>query len=184
MAQPVPPPNYYYYPPGYYAPPPKKSSGCLTCLLIALIVGFVGCVLLVAVGIGGYFLWKNNTISEKQILKLVGKAPGEVNIINLADENLQVVLTPLDTSESSGFLMNNELQLEPLDIDGFAVNPGRVQLDFSTTSSGVQSCTLRVNSGDYYQFVATTQGIVVTNEKYPVQSGADLRIATSPLCQP
>jgi hypothetical protein len=146
MAQPVPPPNYYY-PLNYYAPPPKKRSGCVTCLLIALIVGAIGCVAsVVAAGVSGYFLLKNNTISEKQILGLVGKAPGEVNIINLGDENLNVVLTPLDTGDSGGMLFNNELALEPLDIDGFAMNPGRVRLEFSFPNSEPQGCTLRINS--------------------------------------
>jgi hypothetical protein len=188
MAQypPPPPQQQPVYYPVYYpvpAPAPQKRSGCLTCLLITLVVGLVGCVVLVGAGVGGYFLFKNNTITERQVLSWVGKAPGEANIVNLGDEALNVTLTPLDSGSESAMLLNNQLQLEPLDIDGFAMNPGRYQLDFTFPSGEPESCILKISSGDYYQFVATGQGVVVANEKNPVQSGADVRVTTSALCQ-
>jgi hypothetical protein len=187
MVQQQPPPQQqpYYYP-VYYpvpGPAPQKRSGCLTCLLIILVIGLVGCVMLVGAGVGGYFLVKNNTITERQVLSWVGKAPGEANIVNLGDETLSVTLTPLDSGSESAMLLNNALQLEPLDIDGFAMNPGRYRLEFTFPSGEPESCTLKISSGDYYQFVATGQGVVVANEKRPVQSGADVRVTTSPLCQ-
>jgi len=177
------PPQPVYYPVYYPAPVEKKRNGCLTCLIIFLIVSLVGCVVLAGAGVAGYFLIKNNTINTRQILALVGKAPGEVNFVNLGDEQLTVTLTPLDANTSSLATLDNERQLQPMDIDGFAMNPGRYRLDFSFPSGEPATCTLRIASNDYYQFVATGQGIVVAKDKNPAGNKEDPRINHSPLCQ-
>ena len=102
---------------------------------------------------------------------------------NLGDEQLTVTLTQLDASDSSLATLDNERQLEPMDIDGFTMNPGRYRLDFTFPSGDPAACTLRIAGGDYYQFVATSKGIVVAKDKNPASSGKDPRITYSPLCQ-
>jgi hypothetical protein len=176
-----PPPQGQYpgYPPPYQQPPQKKRSGCLTCLIVAVL----GVVVLAVLGVGGYLLYKNGTISEKQLLALVGKTPSEVSIYNLTDEQLSVTLAPLDQSsdQSSTFTLNNSLNMQPMEINGFTMDPGRYALNFATASSN-KTCTLKVAGGDLLRFAAASNGIIVTSKAHPAQTGTDLRIETSPLC--
>jgi hypothetical protein len=177
------PPQPVYYPVYYPAPAEKKNNTCLTCLLIFLVVCVVGCVVLAGAGVAGYFMIKNSTINTRQILALVGKAPGEVNFVNLGDEQLTVTLTPLDDSNNGLATLDNERQLEPMDIDGFTMNPGRYRLDFSFPSGEPAACSLLIAGNDYYQFIATDEGIVVAKDKNSAGSSQDPRIGNSPLCQ-
>lgn len=172
----------YQYPyPNMAAPPPaKKRSCCLSCLLSAVI----GVLALVVLGMGVYLLFKNGVVTERQVLALVGKVPGEVNIINLLDEPLDVTLNPLDSSQSNTFTVGNGLNLQPMDVDGFTMDAGGYELSFSSSSTPTSVCTLKIASNDYLRFAVSGSGIIVTSDAHPSKTDADLRIETSPLCHP
>jgi hypothetical protein len=144
----------------------------------------VGCLILVGGGVGGYYLITNGTIDQRQILALAGKAPADANIVNLADEALTVKIDQLNPDQNSIPLVDNQLILQPQDVDGFNIDAGTYRLSFSFASGtpGAE-CTLHVASDDYYQFAATSKGILVTSDKTTAKSGDDLRIETSPLCR-
>jgi hypothetical protein len=160
--------------------PPKNVN---TCLVIALLVVSVGCICLVSAGIAGYFLIQTHTVEQRQLLSMAGKAPGEVNFANLGDVPLNITVKTLSTIDSSTKPLDPERHLEPFDTDGIALQPGRYQITFVFGSGPSQPCTIRITTGDFYQFAATPSGIVITNDRLPAARGNDLRIATSQLCQ-
>lgn len=173
--------NQYQYPyPNMAAPPAKKKrGGCLSCLLTFVI----GLLVLVALVVGVYLLFKSGVITERQVLALMGKTPGEVSIYNLTDGQLSVTLDSLDQSSTSNttFTVNNNLTLQPMDIDGFTMDPGRYTLSFSS-SPGSSACTLKIAGGDFVRFAVSPSGAIVTSDAHPSKTDADLRLETSPLC--
>jgi hypothetical protein len=58
-------------------------------------------------------------------------------------------------------------------------------VEFGTTDGGADlgACTLRIRSGDQYQFVELPTNIVVNRANNPSATGADFVIATSALCR-
>ncbi|MBI2846047.1 MAG: hypothetical protein HYX86_05820 [Chloroflexi bacterium] len=164
------------------APPAKKGRGCLATCLIILVLGVVALCLL---GAAGYYLYTTGAINQRQILNAIGQGTGEINLVNASDDTLEVSLTHLDT-ESGEPESVGSFTLEPEDINGFtSIQPGRYQLQITYLSgaSGSGVCTMRIVSGDYYQLVAINGGVVIANKRQPAQTGEDLVMATSPLCQ-
>jgi len=169
--------------PARVRPPGKKGGrGCLvTCLLVlALVV-----VLLCVVGAGGYYLYTTGAINQRQILNAIGQGTGEINILNASDDTLDANLTRLDT-ESGEPESVGSFTIEPTEVEGFKmIEPGRYQLEiiFASGAPGGGTCTMKIVSGDYYQFVAVTGGVAIASQQQPAETGADLNMATSSLCQ-
>lgn len=163
-------------------PPPKKGRGCLaTCLIILLLAVIALCLL----GAAGYYLYTTGAINQRQVLNAIGQGTGEINVVNASDDTLEVSLTHLDT-ESGEPESVGSFTLEPEAIDGFtSIQPGRYQLQvtYQSGAPGSGVCTMRIVSGDYYQLVAVNGGVAIANERQPAQTGEDLVMATSSLCQ-
>lgn len=163
-------------------PPPKKGRGCLATCLIVLVLAVVALCLL---GAAGYYLYTTGAINQRQILNAIGQGTGEINAVNASDDTLEVSLTHLDT-ESGEPESVGSFTLEPEEIDGFtSIQPGRYQLQITYLSGAPGSgvCTMRIVSGDYYQLVAVNGGVAIANERQPAQTGEDLVLTTSSLCQ-
>jgi hypothetical protein len=73
--------------------------------------------------------------------------------------------------------------LEPLDMDGFSVAPGRYLLELSFSGGQLLKCTLRAASGEFFQFSATANATLVSSDQNPARTGSELRVPGSPLCQ-
>ncbi|MBI2846045.1 MAG: hypothetical protein HYX86_05810 [Chloroflexi bacterium] len=108
----------------------------------------------------------------------------EISIANLADDTLEVALSWIDP-ETGSVQPAATFTLKSFQITSQAIFPGRFQLDFAYLSgaTAVGTCTLEVVSGDLYQFVAVSEGIAIYREGQEPQSGEDLFVATSYLCQ-
>ncbi|HEX8230469.1 MAG TPA: zinc ribbon domain-containing protein [Chloroflexia bacterium] len=189
------PPNQY--PPGQYPPGPgyppqqyqypvnqapvkqgRSPCGCCFTWFLIIIVAF-------AVLIGaGWFMLQNGTITARGIRNTLGMGSGEAAVLNLTDGDLSVSIASLSTESESG-LLDTDLALKPTDSDSFtSISPGRYRITFSATVGEASGdCSLQIGSGDVYQFVAVNEGVVVTNEKYPPSTAADLNMATSSLCK-
>jgi hypothetical protein len=141
--------------------------------------------LLVATGGLGWYLLQNGTITQRGILNTLGMGTGEVAVMNLTDGDLSVSITSLSESSDSS-LLKTDLALKPTDSNSFSsIKPGRYRIDFSATVGGRVSgdCFMQIGSGDFYQFVAVNEGIVVSSEKNPASTVEDLDMVTSSLCR-
>lgn len=166
------------------ATPPGRKRGC-GCLATCLLVLGLGVVLLCIVGAGGYYLYTTGAINQRQILNAIGQGTGEINVLNASDDTLEAYLTRLDT-ESGEPESVGSFTIESTEIDGFTtIEPGRYQLEiiFASGAPGGGTCTMKIVSGDYYQLVAVTGGVAIANQRLPAETGADLNMATSSLCQ-
>ncbi len=167
---------------GVTPPSKKRGRGCLVTCLLALALGVV---LLCVVGAGGYYLYTTGAINQRQILNAIGQGAGEINILNASDDSLDANLSRLDT-ESGEPESVGSFTIEPTEIDGFTmIEPGRYQLEivFASGSPGGGTCTMKIVSGDYYQLVAVTGGVAIASQRQRAETGADLNMATSSLCQ-
>ena len=165
------------------APPAeKKGIGCgklLACGCLGLIV------LVLVLGVGGYFAYKSQLITLNTFLNLVGMGPADIEVDNFRDDTIYVTMTQLDVAEGSTaeyYIM----ELRPFDVrtHRFA-SPGRFQINFGTSSAGADlgACTLSLKSGDRYQFVPLPEMIVVNPQNRPPKSGEDFIVATSAICR-
>jgi hypothetical protein len=179
----APPPQGYYPPQGQYpapAPPPRRRNNCGCCLLALLVV--VGLPV-----IGGtiiYFMIQNGSLNQRQVLIWAGQGPGEASIMNLSDSTLEVTVAALG-EEDSGF-GTETMTLEPRDTDSFPdLSQGRYRLSFSSAGGAPPDaeCSIKIDSGDFYQFVAVPEGLAVSREKEPARTAGDANVETSPLCR-
>lgn len=155
----------------------SRAGWCLGgCLLV--LVGLCGGVALL------YFMIQNGTITQRQILNTIGLGTGEVNIMNLLDGSLSVTLEPVNTGTPDPY-SNSSLTIETAESDAFvALSPGRYKLNFTSEADGTTSeCTIKVDSGDNYRFIAVPEGVGVFREKESAQSSEDVNVSTSPLCR-
>jgi len=186
----APPPAQPYPPPVGRRPlrrparrPARRSGGGRRFWLTCVILLGLSCCGLLALGGGGYYLWNSGAIGQRQVLELLGRGPGETNVVNLGETPLSVKIERLDAGDTATALLETALNLQPMDIDSFVVEPGRYRLDFQFSGGQPESCTLRIVSGDFYQFAALAEGIVITNQRQPASSTTEMRIANSPLCK-
>lgn len=161
---------------------PKKGRGCLRSCLTVFLLGFLG---LVCVVLGGYLAFSRGLISRAQIEGAFTPAPGTVSVVNLSDGSMEVQFYRQD--QESGEFENSEYRfdLAPFDsweTSGFrAGRPYRVAFRFGNGRSESQ-CTLHMESGDRYTFVALSDEIAVDREDAEVTSAGDLQIDHSPFC--
>lgn len=177
------PPYVQQYAPAPVPEPAKRRSSCGCCFgatLIFLLVIVGGAALL-------FFMVRNGTISQRQLLSIIGQGPSEVSVYNFTDGNVRVKLTPLDRTQSGEqpTLPEDEKTLEANDIYTFPNIPqGRFSATF-TYSDGQQRgvCSFKVDGSDLYTFVAVPEGVAVTREKESARSVDDMKVDTSPLCK-
>lgn len=127
---------------------------------------------------------QNGTISQRQIMNVMGLGTGEAAVLNLTDADLNVSMTSLSSDPDA--ISPGTLTLKPTDSKGFTtIQPGRYRVSFYSTvgADANGDCALQVSSGDVYQFVALNEGVVVTNEKFTPKTSEDLNIVTSELCK-
>lgn len=164
--------------------PQKKKSRLVSCLLTTGIIVLVLLCLLIIIAGGGYYLYQKGTFTQKELMNLVGMGTGEISIINTREDSIEVHMFRLDT-ESGSPEENSQLDLAPSAIDGVAnIDSGRYRVDFTSGGSSLGSCTMRIKSGDVFQFVIIPEGIAITREDKPPKSAAEINIVTSDLCKP
>lgn len=182
----APPPIYVVQvPPPVQSPAPQSRGGgcggCRGCLIAcAILVG-----LLAAVAAGGFLAFQNGLITQTTLLNLVGLGPGDIEVDNFRDDTLYVTITQLDVPSDST-PTRKALEIKPFDIQAHRVqNPGRYRVEFGAArgSANLGTCTLKIRSGDQYQFVPLPNNIVVNRENNPVSVGTDFIVATSALCR-
>ncbi|MBN1317190.1 MAG: hypothetical protein JXA42_17030 [Anaerolineales bacterium] len=180
------PPQAQYAPVSSSNPTQKrKRSRFVSCLLTSgIIVVILVCLLAIVIG-GGYYLYSQGTITQKQIFDMIGMGAGEISIINTLDDPTRIELYRLDT-ETGEPERDMLLESEPLAIDALAnIDPGLVRIDFTPAGgTAIGSCTLKIKSGDLYQFVLVPEGIAITQQDKPPETPAEMNIETSKLCQP
>ncbi|HET6260963.1 MAG TPA: hypothetical protein VFG99_01840, partial [Chloroflexia bacterium] len=164
--------------PVVYVQKKKSRAGCCVGGCLMVLVGLCGGVALL------YFLIQNGTITQRQILNTLGLGTGEASILNLTDGNLSVTLDPISTGTPDPY-GSSSLTVPAAQSDAFvALSPGRYSLKFTSEADGASSeCTIKVDSGDNYSFVAVPEGVGVFREKEAPQSSEDVNVSTSPLCQ-
>lgn len=189
---PLPPPGAAWPPTGAPARPPVpiaarprrrgcSCGGCLATLLILVVV-------LVGSGAALYFLVQNGTISQHQIMNAIGLGTGEIQITNLSASTLTVTVTTLSTTptpgeSSTGGGLSSAHTMKPMETHQFvSIAPGRYDLRIGDgATSG--PCTLKIESGDVYRIAILRTGTVITRDKEPGQTKADVLFPASGLCQ-
>lgn len=167
----------------YTAPPaPPPRGGCGRTLLIGCLVLFVACAL---VGGGGYLALTNGMISQKTLLNLAGLGPGAIVVNNFRDDAVTTEILELDTKQDQ-YPAQRTLELNAFDVKQYAsASPARYRVTFTVTQNNQElgTCTLRVHSGDEYQFVVLPERIAVNRVNTTVERGSELLIASSILCR-
>ncbi len=178
----TPAPRYATQPTAAPAPTAKSGGGCGRTMLF----GCLGLIVILALlGIGGFVAYQNGGITTDTVLTLAGIGPGFVSVNNLRDDAIRVKITKLDVEDDS-FTVLGEQTLSAFDVRAFTVtDSGRYSAAFTLASDGtsIGACTLRVRSGDQYQFIALPDGIMINRENNPPSNGTDLVVATSALCR-
>ncbi len=141
--------------------------------------------LLVIVSSGGlYLLIQNGTLSQHQLLNMVGMGTGEISVANLSDDKLLITLTPLD-GKGDNSILARQRTMRSMELQDFAaVQPGRYQLTVPRPAAqGGGDCLLKIESGDLYNLVVVRTGAVITRQKEPATDKSDLGFTTSVLCK-
>lgn len=160
----------------------KKRGGCwlwLACGCLAIILAIVVC------GVGGFIAYQSGAISLDTVLNLVGLGPADIEFDNFRDETIYITILQLDVA-SDEMPSENRLEIAPFDVRSHHVlEPGRYLVNFGLFSEGsdLGICTLTVQSGDQYQFVALPERIAVNLLNDPPALGTDLVVETSTLCR-
>lgn len=158
----------------------KSSGGCLTGCLIAI-------VLLIVLGVAGFFAFRSGALTPNKLLNLVGQGPAEIEVDNFRDDTIQVNVTRADpvgagtpTPSPSG------MQLKAFEVRTHRIeNSGKYRVEFRSTpgNADLGSCTLTVRGGDQWQFVVLPERIAVNRANNPSNVGNDFVIQTSSLCR-
>ncbi len=164
--------------------PKKKRSRAASCFITLAISAAVIICLVAVVGGGGYYLYSTGQISRRTIQNAIGMGYGEISVVNIADEPVDINLTRLDTEDGEPNSVNSD-EIEPLGISGFgSIEPGHYEFELTTPSGqpgGI--CRMRIGSGDSFQFVVVPEGIAITQEGVSSQNPDEIDMATSALCQ-
>ena len=166
------------------SPTKKPKQRRRSCLLGCGLFLLVGLCLLTLVAGGGYYLVQNGQLSLLQLQAQLNGA-AEISVTNLADGELTLALTQLDPAAEETPI-NETIQLESYDIGGRAgLPPGRYELAFSSADGApaAANCTVRLENGDLYRFVAVPEGIMIVRDGATQTDGAELDVAQSALCR-
>lgn len=144
-----------------------------------------GVIMLCLIGaVGFYFAFRSGVITKKQLLNLVGIGPGTIKAMNLRDDQIRVVLTPIKESDAV------EPDEATYNLDSFAItshdtkDAGRYRVEYQTKSGLMRSsCALTVRGGDQYRFVFLPNGTLLLRENSPSNDPKDLIPETSAFCR-
>jgi hypothetical protein len=166
------------------AKPKKKRSRVASCFLIFAISALVIVCLVAVVGGGGYYLYSTGQISRREIQNTFGVGYGEISVVNIANEPLDIQLTRLDTDNGEPNSVNSD-EIEPLGISGFGgIEPGHYEFEITAPSGQPGgTCRMQIGSGDAYQFVAVPAGVAITQEGVDANHPDDVDMLTSALCR-
>ena len=160
----------------------KKKHGCLWALLWFFII----VVVIILLVLGGLWSLKNGLISRRHLMNTLGQGKGEVTMLNLSDNVLNVDLKRVDLPKDKQEF-DSTLEIKPDERKGLAsLERGRYELTFASGSASkpAGTCTITINSGDAYEFIRATKGIIVIRTGAKQSSFEDLNITTSSLCRP
>jgi hypothetical protein len=165
-------------------PPQEKSRK--TFWIIAAAILLLGCCCLAAVGGGGYYLYSNGQLTFNGGLSFTGKGPGEIQIINLADNPVYARLERInDDGEENSFVEKHDLA--PYDMASFRnlyKDTYVLQISVPSGAPPDSTCTLKIKAGQVYRVVTVPEGTVIARDNNKVDVAEELDIATSSLCQP
>lgn len=116
--------------------------------------------------------------------ELVLEGAAGISVANLTDANLEITATEAG-SEAEG-QEGEPFAIEPFQIYSLGIlPPGGYQLEFTYPEAAYVggTCTIEVVEGDFYQFAAIPEGVLIARKGYTPQSAADLVVSTSALCQ-
>lgn len=108
---------------------------------------------------------------------------GEISVTNLTGDVMSVQVTQLQGGPDSSF--NESLSLEPLEISEQDSIPVRRQLlIFSAPGMSVDlNCTLKFEHGEYIQFVAVPEGIMISSDVHSAAVAGELDLNISSVCR-
>lgn len=116
--------------------------------------------------------------------ELVLEGAAGISVANLTDATLEIRGTALGTEAESE--EGEPFAIEPFQVYSLGiVPPGRYQLEFTYPQAAYVggTCTIEVVEGDFYQFAAIPEGVLIARKGYTPESAADIALATSSLCQ-
>jgi hypothetical protein len=106
-----------------------------------------------------------------------------ITFLDLADEDLAVVVTYLDPDSDVPFPLGT-FGLESMDQVTNDAPPGTYTLEFHqpADSASATSCTIQIADAEGYVFAALGDAIAITSSTTPPSTAGDLFVATSTLC--
>jgi hypothetical protein len=106
-----------------------------------------------------------------------------ITLLDLADEDLAVVVTYLDPGSDVPFPLGT-FTLASMDQVTNGAPPGTYTLKFHqpADSASVTSCTIQIADAEGYVFAALGDAIAITSSATPPSTAGDLFVATSTLC--
>lgn len=161
----------------------RRPITCLTLIGLALLVLILGAF---GAATGADYLIRRGTVTPRELLAATGLAAGEISFLNLSDGDLTASLMRLDKRPSQAESVK-QLELPPFSHDGYgALQAGTYLLQIASELSNPtgSTCTLTINPSDVVQFVALTKTVIVTRRGGLVETGSELHMTDSPLCQP
>ncbi len=158
----------------------KKKRSCLGCLLQLVVVAVV----LGAIAGGGYYALLKGYVSQRTVLKLAGKAPGQIDVLNVSADNMS--FSAVEAGKSEGFLdSNGEIAHPSESISLGGLKPGRytVHLASSGKTPKEVSCTILIGNADVYRFVFSDGPVLVFHGNVQPASKKEADAMTSSLCK-
>lgn len=106
-----------------------------------------------------------------------------MTVVNLADQPMEVSIAFVDSDTGKATPITTQT-LAPFDFDGESVPPATFDIQFKLSGGATPLATCRVKVGDAetYRFAALNDAVAVQKDGYQPAKGADLFVATSPLC--
>lgn len=106
-----------------------------------------------------------------------------ITFLDLADEDLAVVVTYLDPDSDVPFPLGT-FGLDSMDQVTNEAPPGTYTLEFHqpADSASATSCTIQIADAEGYVFAALGDAIAITSSEIPPNTADDLFVATSTLC--
>lgn len=164
----------------------EKNKKRRTCLIVGLAI-VLGCLCVVVVlGGVGYYLYSSGQLDLNEVSGWFGFGPGEIQVINLSDGEIEAVLTRISEEDGESY-SEGDATLAPYDIKTFRSLSGdryTLEINVSNGLPASSSCTVRMKGGDIYRVVVVPEGTAITLEGEDVTSADEVNIQTSSLCQP
>ena len=164
----------------------EKNKKRRTCLIVGLAIVVACLCLTVVLGGAGYYLYSSGQLDLSEISGWLGFGPGEIQVINLSDGEIEAVLTRINAEDGETY-SEGDGKLAPYDIKTFRSLNGELYTLEINVYNGLpvsSSCTVKMKGGDIYRVVVVPEGTAITLEGENVTRVEEVNILTSPLCQP